>query len=74
MDQKLKDFLDDCVEKYNQPDFIENDPICIPHQFTCVQDIEIMGFWAAMLAWGQRKTIINKSNELIGLMGGDMFV
>ena len=70
MDQKLKGFLDDCVKKYNQPDFIENDPICIPHQFTRIQDIEIMGFWAAMLAWGQRKTIINKSRELIELMGG----
>ena len=67
---ELKDFLDDKVETYNQPDFIENDPICIPHQFSKLQDIEIMGFWSSMLAWGQRKTIINKSNELIQLMDG----
>ncbi len=53
---------------YNQPNFIPNDPICIPHQFTQKQDIEIMGFWAAILAWGQRKTIINKCQELIVLM------
>ena len=67
---ELKDFLDAKVEKYNQPGFIENDPICIPHQFKLQQDIEIMGFWASILAWGQRKTIINKCNELITLMDG----
>jgi uncharacterized protein (TIGR02757 family) len=68
--QELKDFLDAKVELYNQPEFIENDPICIPHQFKLKQDIEIMGFWASILAWGQRKTIINKCNELIRLMDG----
>ena len=68
--QDLKEFLDVKVDLYNQPDFIENDPICIPHKFKLKQDIEIMGFWAAMLAWGQRKTIINKCNELIQLMDG----
>jgi uncharacterized protein (TIGR02757 family) len=66
---KLKDFLDSKVEKFNQPDFITNDPISIPHLFSTKQDIEIMGFWAAMLAWGQRKTIISKCKELIHLMG-----
>jgi uncharacterized protein (TIGR02757 family) len=54
--------------QYNQPNFIPNDPICIPHLFSKKQDIEIMGFWAAVLAWGQRKTIINKCKELIELM------
>jgi len=68
--QELKDFLDTKVDQYNQPGFIENDPICIPHQFKLIQDIEIMGFWASILAWGQRKTIINKCNELITLMDG----
>lgn len=66
----LKPFLDAKAEQYNQPDFIPNDPICIPHLFTKKQDIEIMGFWAAVLAWGQRKTIINKCKELISLMDG----
>lgn len=70
MDKKLKKRLDEYVKRYNHPDFITTDPICIPHQFDRLQDIEIMGFWSAMLAWGQRKTIINKSNELIRLMGG----
>lgn len=66
----LKAFLDQKVIQYNQPDFITNDPICIPHLFKVKQDIEIMGFWSAMLAWGQRVTIINKSKELIQLMDG----
>jgi uncharacterized protein (TIGR02757 family) len=66
----IKGFLDAKVAQYNQPAFIENDPIVIPHQFTLKQDIEIMGFWAATLAWGQRVTIINKCRELIALMDG----
>lgn len=64
----LKKQLDLLVKKYNQPNFIENDPISIPHRFSKLQDIEIIGFWVAMLAWGQRITIINKSNELLELM------
>lgn len=66
----LKDFLDAKVEIYNQPNFITLDPISIPHLFSKQQDIEIMGFWSAMLAWGQRVTIINKCKELISLMDG----
>ena len=53
---------------YNAPSFIDLDPISIPHQFSLKQDIEISAFWVAMLSWGQRKTIINKSNELMSLM------
>ncbi len=70
---ELKDFLDVKYYHYNRPDFIENDPICIPHLFTKRQDIEIMGFWASILAWGQRKTIINKCKELIMLMDGSPY-
>ncbi|TKB96081.1 TIGR02757 family protein [Pedobacter cryophilus] len=68
--EDLKAFLDAKVIQYNQPGFITNDPVCIPHLFTNKQDIEIMGFWSAMLAWGQRVTIINKCKELIALMDG----
>ncbi|MBK0382444.1 TIGR02757 family protein [Pedobacter sp. SD-b] len=68
--QKLEDFLNQKVALYNQPNFITLDPVSIPHLFKKKQDIEIMGFWAAMLAWGQRVTIINKCKELIALMDG----
>jgi len=54
---------------YNSPAFIECDPISIPHRFTKLQDIEIAGFWTAMLAWGRRDTIIAKATELLQLMG-----
>jgi uncharacterized protein (TIGR02757 family) len=64
----LKEFLDDCVARYNIPDFIQNDPIGIPHRFEKLQDIEIMGFWVSMLAWGQRKSIINSALRLSELM------
>lgn len=65
---RLKEFLDTKVEQYNQREFIEDDPIQIPHRFTQLQDIEIAGFFAAVMAWGQRKTIIAKCSELMDLM------
>jgi uncharacterized protein (TIGR02757 family) len=65
---ELNDFLDSRVERYNRLDFIELDPISIPHQYKKKQDIEIAGFFAATLAWGQRVTIIKKCNELFKLM------
>jgi uncharacterized protein (TIGR02757 family) len=68
MHHNLKPFLDECVEKYEKPAFIQDDPISIPHRFTRLQDIEIMAFWVSMLAWGKRKTIIQKSMQLIDLM------
>ncbi|MEQ8303781.1 MAG: TIGR02757 family protein [Cyclobacteriaceae bacterium] len=64
----LKSFLDEKVDQFNRPDFIENDPIQIPHQFSRREDIEIAGFFTAVLAWGQRATIINKSKQLMTLM------
>lgn len=70
MTENLKAFLDAKVAQYNRPEFIENDPVTIPHMFSQKQDIEIMGFWAATLAWGQRVTIIKKCKELIALMDG----
>ncbi|MCK9449282.1 MAG: TIGR02757 family protein [Bacteroidales bacterium] len=70
MDQKLKQLLDEAYHTYNNPEFIADDPIQIPHQFQQKEDIEISGFLAAVLAWGQRKTIIKKAEELIRLMDG----
>jgi uncharacterized protein (TIGR02757 family) len=64
----LKQFLDAKAELYNQPSFIKADPVSIPHLFTKKQDIEIAGFFAAIFAWGNRTTIINKSKELLQLM------
>ena len=63
-----KDFLDAAVRRYNTPAFIPDDPIQVPHRFERLQDREIMGFWTATLAWGQRKTIIQSANRLAALM------
>ena len=66
--QEIKKILDQKVKQYNKIDFIAKDPICIPHQFKKQQDIEIAGFFAAIFAWGNRTTIINKSKELLQRM------
>lgn len=60
----LKYFLNQKVDLYNCESFIVNDPISVPHQFKQKEDIEIIGFFAAIFAWGQRQTIINKCMEL----------
>ncbi|MBX2897109.1 MAG: TIGR02757 family protein [Cyclobacteriaceae bacterium] len=65
---QLRDFLNAKAWHYNTINFIESDPISIPHRFKRKQDIEIAGFFAATLAWGQRATIINKCNELLAMM------
>lgn len=64
----LKVFLDKKAEQYNNTDFIQTDPIQIPHQFTKKEDIEISAFLVATIAWGQRKTIINNANKLMQWM------
>lgn len=67
-EKELIKFLNKKVDEFNQPFFIKDDPISIPHLFTKKQDIEIAGFFAAIFAWGNRTTIINKSKELLSLM------
>ncbi len=64
----ITDLLNQKVVQYNQPGFIDNDPVSIPHLFNKMQDIEIAGFFAAILAWGQRVTIISKTKELMNRM------
>jgi uncharacterized protein (TIGR02757 family) len=68
MSNGLKKILNAKVKQYNHPSFIAADPICIPRAFTKKEDIEIAGFFAAIFAWGNRTTIINKSKELMQLM------
>ncbi len=69
----LKEILEEKTNLYNQPAFIENDPIQIPRQFAQKENIEISGFLAASIAWGQRKTIINNATRLITLMGNNPY-
>lgn len=61
-------WFDEMASRFNRPAFTVHDPISIPHRFEKLQDKEIIGFWVAMLSWGQRVTIINKANELAAIM------
>ncbi|MBC7641408.1 MAG: TIGR02757 family protein [Flavobacterium sp.] len=69
----LKDFLDDKVELYNNPKFIESDPIQIPHLYSLKEDIEIAGFLAATISWGNRKMIIQNSHKMMQIMGNSPY-
>ncbi|MEI8278193.1 MAG: DUF2400 family protein, partial [Bacteroidota bacterium] len=68
--QDLKRLLDEKARLYNQPSFIDRDPISIPHSFAKKQDIEISGLFAAVLAWGNRTSIINNCKRLMVWMDG----
>lgn len=65
---ELKDFLDEKHLQYNRAEFIDYDPISIPHSYTKEEDIEISAFLSATIAWGQRKTIIRNARRLMELM------
>jgi uncharacterized protein (TIGR02757 family) len=65
---EIKALLDQKFLQYNQPGFIEKDPISIPHRYSLKEDIEISGFLAATIAWGQRVSIVNNANRLMDLM------
>jgi uncharacterized protein (TIGR02757 family) len=64
----LKEFLDEKVELYNRPAFIEHDPISIPHLYTNKEDIEIAGFLAASISWGNRKMILKNAGRMMALL------
>lgn len=70
---ELKEFLDTKVLLYNQPSFIESDPISIPHRFSLKEDIEISGFLAATIAWGNRKSILKNASRMMDLLGNSPF-
>lgn len=71
--EELKEFLDEKVDKYNNTDFIESDPICIPHQYSIKEDIEISGFLAATISWGNRKMIVRNAKQMMELTGNSPY-
>lgn len=70
---ELKSFLDEKVALYNNPKFIDSDPIQIPHLYSLKEDIEIAGFLSATIAWGNRKMIINNAKKMMALMGNSPY-
>ncbi|MCI0523032.1 MAG: TIGR02757 family protein [Bacteroidales bacterium] len=71
--RELKEFLDQRSDIYNRPSFIELDPISIPHRFTSKEDIEIAGFLAATIAWGNRVAILKSAEKMLAFMGNSPF-
>jgi uncharacterized protein (TIGR02757 family) len=69
----LKSFLDEKVIQYNTPEFIDSDPIQIPHMFTQKEDIEISGFLTATIAWGNRKMIIKNGYKMMDILGNSPY-
>ena len=72
-ESELKEFLDEKVELYNNPSFIESDPISIPHRFSKKEDIEIAGFLAATISWGNRKMILRNAGRIMELLDNSPF-
>ena len=70
---ELKSFLDEKVIQYNTLDFINSDPVQIPHLFSQKEDIEIAGFLSATIAWGNRKMIIKNAHKMMDLMGNSPY-
>lgn len=70
---ELKEFLDLKVNQYNNFDFIKPDPISVPHRYTAKEDIEIAGFLAASIAWGNRKMITKNGHRMMDLLGNSPF-
>ncbi|HNX67039.1 MAG TPA: TIGR02757 family protein, partial [Bacteroidales bacterium] len=71
--EELKEFLDEKVKQYNTPDFIDLDPIQIPHIYSEKEDIEIAGFLAATISWGNRKMIVKNARRMMDLLGNSPY-
>lgn len=69
----LKEFLDEKVIQYNNPNFIELDPIQIPHMYSIKEDIEISGFLTATISWGNRRSILKSAGRMMELMGNSPY-
>lgn len=71
--EQLREFLDEKVKQYNTPNFIEHDPIQIPHMYSAKEDIEISGFLAATISWGNRTSIVKSAKRMMELMGNSPY-
>lgn len=71
--EELREFLDEKVAQYNTPDFIELDPIQIPHMYSEKEDIEISGFLSSTISWGNRTSIVKNSKRMMHLLGNSPY-
>lgn len=66
--EQLRDLLEHLYDKYNREEFIEADPISVPHSFSRTEDREIAGFFASTIAWGNRKAIVRSAHRMMDYM------
>ncbi len=66
--EDIKELLDELCERFNRPEFIEFDPISIPHRFSTNEDIEIAGLLSSTIAWGNRKAIVKSAGRMMEYM------
>lgn len=71
--EQLREFFDKKVLQYNTPNFIELDPIQIPHMYSAKEDIEISGFLSAIISWGNRKSILKSGKRMMELIGNSPY-
>jgi len=71
--EELRKLLEEKYARYNNPEFIETDPISIPHLFSLKENIEISSFLTATIAWGNRKSIIRNARVLMSLLDNDPY-
>jgi uncharacterized protein (TIGR02757 family) len=71
--EELRGFLNEKADFYNSPEFINDDPVQIPHRFSLQQDVEIAGFLAATISWGNRKAILKSADKMLDFMGNSPF-
>ncbi|MBE0653354.1 MAG: TIGR02757 family protein [Bacteroidales bacterium] len=71
--KELKEFLDEKVIQFNNPAFIELDPVQIPHIYREKEDMEISGFLVACISWGNRVSILKSGRRMMELMGNSPF-
>lgn len=69
----IREFLEEKTSFYNRPEFVGSDPVQVPHRFTVKEDVEIAGFLASILAWGNRQSIIKSADRLISLMDNNPY-
>jgi len=69
----IQKILEEKYNEYNTFDFIESDPICVPHMFTKKENVEIAGFLTAAISWGLRQTIIKNAIKLMLLMDNEPY-
>ena len=65
---ELRELLERWYDRYNRPEFIEADPVSVPHRFTDPHDREVAGFFAATIAWGNRRSIVRNACRMMQLM------